>query len=358
MLHLLPSEAGAVLVVEAEAINEAAQLLSKAQKGDREAKAEIIRRINAEHGRKNGVRSRDGKPPASPRVVYLWQHFINPDNVESNNRKHEKRLHQQTAEIAEVNTQARLVRTPAGDAQETNASLPGSGTQVQIQHPTPAPAHSPPPTHPLQIRDRPMAIIVTSHAFLLVPINHMALYLPHTIFLILILSPVIPLILILIPIPIPIPILILVLISVHMPIPIPVPIPVPIPIPIPVPVPIPILILAPVPVLPSQILVFPPIATVLPIPILVPILNLAPLPITLMSCQHPSDRTEIIFNPPEAWNATESISFKKRDVRRNFPKRRSLDEIYYSFPDRRWAVLSLFLTGDFDIWYNHSSHLF
>ncbi|KAF9503222.1 hypothetical protein BS47DRAFT_1369697 [Hydnum rufescens UP504] len=259
--------------VEAEAINEAAQLLSKAQKGDWEAKAEIIQRINAEHGRKNGVRSRDGKPPASPGVVYLWQHFINPDNVESNNRKHEKRLCRQTAEIAEVNAQARLVKTPAGDAQETNASLPGSGTQVQIQHPTPAPACSPPPTHPLQIRDcewAPTAIIMTSHAFLLVPINHMALYLPHTIFLILILSPVIPLILILVPIPIPIPILILVLISVHVPIPIPVPIPVPvpvpipIPIPVPVPVPIPILILVPVPVLPSQILVFPPIATVLP----------------------------------------------------------------------------------------------
>ncbi|KAF9508412.1 hypothetical protein BS47DRAFT_1397799 [Hydnum rufescens UP504] len=96
----------------------------------------------------------------------------------------------------------------------------------------------------------------------------MALYLPHTIFLILILSPVIPLILILVPIPIPIPILILILISVHMP--------------IPVPVPVPILILAPMPVLPSQILVFPPIATILPVPILVPILDLAPLPITLI----------------------------------------------------------------------------
>ncbi|KAF9510557.1 hypothetical protein BS47DRAFT_1395871 [Hydnum rufescens UP504] len=125
--------------VEAEAINEAAQLLSKAQKGDQEAKAEIIRRINAEHGRKNGVRSRDGKPPASP--------------------GREKRLCWQTAEIAEVNAQARLVKTPAGDAQETNASLPGSGTQVQIQHPTPAPAHSPPPTHPLQICDREWILI-------------------------------------------------------------------------------------------------------------------------------------------------------------------------------------------------------
>ncbi|KAF9520236.1 hypothetical protein BS47DRAFT_1387571 [Hydnum rufescens UP504] len=86
--------------VEAGAINKAAQLLSKAQKGDQEAKAEIIRKINAEHGRKNGVRSRDGKPPASPGVVYLWQHFINLDNVESNNRKCEKRLCRQTAEIS------------------------------------------------------------------------------------------------------------------------------------------------------------------------------------------------------------------------------------------------------------------
>ncbi|KAF9516290.1 hypothetical protein BS47DRAFT_1390926 [Hydnum rufescens UP504] len=95
--------------VEAEAINKAAQLLSKAQKGDWEAKAEIIQRINAEHGRKNGVRSRDGKPLASPGVVYLRQHFINPDNIESNNQKHEKRLCWQTAEIAEANAQARLI---------------------------------------------------------------------------------------------------------------------------------------------------------------------------------------------------------------------------------------------------------
>ncbi|KAF9511883.1 hypothetical protein BS47DRAFT_1394719 [Hydnum rufescens UP504] len=132
------------------------------------------------------------------------------------------------------------------------------------------------------VNGHPTAIIVTSHAFLLVPINHMALYLPHTIFLILILSPVIPLILILIPIPIPIPILILVLISIHVPIPVPIPVPVPVPIPIPVPVPVPILILVPMPILPSQILVFPPIATILPVPILVPVLDLAPLPITLI----------------------------------------------------------------------------
>ncbi|KAF9509261.1 hypothetical protein BS47DRAFT_1397049 [Hydnum rufescens UP504] len=297
--------------VEAEAINEAAQLLSKAQKGDWEAKAEIIRRINAEHGRTNGVRSRDGKPPASPGVVYLQQHFINPDNVESNNQKHEKRLCQQTAEIAEVNAQARLVKTPAGDAQETNASLPGSGTQVQIQHPTPTPARSPPPTHPLQIRDREWAphghnrdltcfspgpnqsygSLPSSHYFShshslprdsLDPYSRSHSYShshshSHSHFRPRACShsrscshprsrsrsrprPR----------------------SIPVPVPVPIPVPVPVPIPVPVPVPVPILILAPVPVLPSQILVFPPIATVLPVPILVPILNLAPLPITLI----------------------------------------------------------------------------
>jgi hypothetical protein len=98
----------------------------KAQKGDQEAKAEIIWRINAEQGRKKGVRSRDGKPPASPGVLYLWQHFINPDNVALNNQKHEKRLCQQAAEIAEVKAQARLVKTPAEDAQEMNMSHPGA----------------------------------------------------------------------------------------------------------------------------------------------------------------------------------------------------------------------------------------
>jgi hypothetical protein len=96
---------------------------------------------------------RDGKPPVSPGVLYLQQHFINLDNVALNNQKHEKRLHWQAAEIAEAKAQARLVKTPAEDAQETNMLRPGSGTQVQIQCPIPTPACSPPPTRPLQTSD-------------------------------------------------------------------------------------------------------------------------------------------------------------------------------------------------------------
>ncbi|KAF9517091.1 hypothetical protein BS47DRAFT_1436069 [Hydnum rufescens UP504] len=140
--------------VEAEAINEATQLLSKAQKGDWEAKAEIIWRINAEHGRKNGVRSRDGKPPASPGVVYLWQHFINPDNVELNNQKHEKRLRRQTAEIAEVKLRVPHNSSELRSSQHgaPHPSVTSSAPSLQPGKPIPTgPRALPDPSNPQSI---------------------------------------------------------------------------------------------------------------------------------------------------------------------------------------------------------------
>ncbi|KAF9505002.1 hypothetical protein BS47DRAFT_1368391 [Hydnum rufescens UP504] len=117
--------------VEAEAINKAAQLLSKAQKGDWEAKAEIIQRINAEHGRKNGT-------------------MLN-QTIGSMKRDYASKLQR----LQEVNTQARLVKTPAGDAQETNASLPGSwdsAPSLQPGKPIPTgPRALPDPSNPQSI---------------------------------------------------------------------------------------------------------------------------------------------------------------------------------------------------------------